>query len=137
MIAPDVEAKTLGSWLWDDFVEAQMKNPALTAEEMANMIAADERIPYSMGAMAIEPGYLAGFDNEVTGFVAGATFVPMIGGSAFVGYIFDLSEGVDVAAFVESLEQNCNPKWNLCAYADQTVIGAIDNRVFFVMCPKY
>ena len=131
-VTPDVDANTLGGQLWAAFVAAE----AATAEEMANILATNENIQFMCGAMPIEPGYLSGFDIEINGFSSGALYMPFIGSIPFVGYIFDLAEGADVAAFIAELEANCNPRWNICVCAEQTVIGSKGNRVFFLMCPE-
>ena len=132
-VTPDVDANTLGGQLWAAFVAAE----AATAEEMANILATNENIQFMCGAMPIEPGYLSGFGEfEVKGFEQGALYMPFIGSIPFVGYIFDLAEGADVAAFIADLEANCNPRWNICVCAEQTVIGSKGNRVFFLMCPE-
>ena len=136
-VTPTVDAATLGGKLWAAFEAAQAANPSATAEEMANILATNENIPFMCGAMPIEPGFLAGFgEYEVTGFEQGAVYMPMIGSIPFVGYIFDLADGADVAAFIQSLEENCNPRWNICVTAEQTVVGSKGNRVFFLMCPE-
>ena len=135
-VTPNVDANTMGGKLWAAFEAAQAANPSATAEEMANILATNENIPFMCGAMPIEPGFLAGFgEYEVTSFEQGAVYMPMIGSIPFVGYIFDLADGADVAAFIQSLEDNCNPRWNICVTAEQTVVGSKGNRVFFLMCP--
>ena len=134
-VTPDVDAATWGGELWAAFEAAQAANPSATAEEIAAALAADPSIPFFPMSMAVEPGYLAGFDNEVKGFEKGAMFGPMIGSIAFVGYVFDLAEGADVAAFINGLLADCNLRWNVCVAADQAVAGSKGNRVFFVMCP--
>ena len=132
-VTPEVDAETLGGKLWAAF---QAADASVSAEEMANILATNENIQFMCGAMAIEPGFLSGFGEfEVKGFEQGALYMPFIGSIPFIGYIFDLAEGADVAAFVKGLEDNCNPRWNICVTADQTVIGTKGNRVFFLMCP--
>lgn len=134
-VTPDVDASTWGGKLWAAFEAAQAANPSATAEDIANTLSADASIPFFAMAMAVEPGYLGGFDNEVKGFEQGAMFAPMIGSIPFVGYIFDLAEDADVAAFIDGLLADCNLRWNICVAADQAVAGSKGNRVFFVMCP--
>jgi hypothetical protein len=56
-------------------------------------------------------------------------------GVAFVGYVFDLADGADTAAYMNMLNFNKEPRWNGCTIADMTVIDAIGNTVFMVMCP--
>ena len=136
-VTPSVDANTMGGKLWAAFEAAQAANPSATAEEMANILATDSCIEFMCGAMPIEPGFQAGFGEfEVKGFEQGAMYMPFIGSIPFVGYIFDLADGADVAAFMAELEANCNPRWNICVCAEQTVIGSKGNRVFFLMCPE-
>lgn len=86
--------------------------------------------------MPVEAGFLTGFDNaEITGFESGVMFAPMIGTIPFVGYVFTLADGADVAAFVKTLEDNANLRWNICTQADEMVAHAEGNTVFFVMAP--
>ena len=69
-------------------------NPAATAVDAAFMLSMHESIPFMAGSAEIMPGLLAGFNNyEVTGFKSGAMFGPMMGSTAFIGYIFELEEG--------------------------------------------
>lgn len=134
-VTPDVDASTWGGKLWAAFEAAQAANPSATAEEIATILSTDSSIPFFAMAMAVEPGYLGGFDNEVKGFEQGAMFAPMIGSIPFVGYVFDLAEDADVASFIDGLLADCNLRWNICVAADQAVAGSKGNRVFFVMCP--
>ena len=86
--------------------------------------------------MPVEAGFLTGFDNaEITGFDKGVMFAPMIGTIPFVGYVFTLADGTDAAAFVKTLEDNANLRWNICTQADEMVTVAEGNVVFFVMAP--
>lgn len=86
--------------------------------------------------MPVEAGLLNGFDNaEITGFDAGVMFAPMIGTIPFIGYVFTLADGADVDAFVKTLEDNANLRWNICTEADEMVAVAEGNTVFFVMAP--
>ena len=135
-VTPSVDADTMGGKLWAAFEAAVAANASASAEEIANTLLTDPCIPFMGGAMPVEPGLQTGFGNyEVKGFEQGAVFMPMIGSIPFVGYIFDLADGADVAAFVKGLETNAVPNWNVCTTADQTVAGSKGNRVFFVMCP--
>ena len=138
VIEPNVDANTLGGKLWSAFVAAKEEKPETTAEEMANLLVTNEAILFSGGAMALEANqeFFTGFDNyTITGYESGAIYMPMIGTIPFVGYVFDLAEGADVAAFVKALTDNANPRWNICVTAEQTVAGAYGNTVFFLMCP--
>ena len=82
----------------------------------------------------MEEGFLMGFSADITGFDKAVMFAPMIGAIPFVGYIFELSSADDCEAFCAMLLENCDPRWNICTEADETVCGSADNLVFFVMC---
>lgn len=105
------------------------------AEAMAEKLVSQDWIPFSGMAAAVEPGYLAGFTGEIDGFAEGATFGPVISAIPFVGYVFRLADGTDVGAFVQSLIDTADLRWNICTEADEMVCEAIDNTVFFVMSP--
>ena len=107
-----------------------------SALQIAEKLVTNEIIPFAGGAMEVEPGLLAGFDNyEVKGFKSGAVFMPMIGSIAFVGYVFEQEAGADFNAFVNELTSNSNPRWNICVEAEETVTGTEGNMVFFCMSP--
>ena len=107
-----------------------------SALQIAEKLVTNKIIPFAGGAMEVEPGLLAGFDNyEVKGFKSGAVFMPMIGSIAFVGYVFELEAGADADAFVNELTTNANPRWNICVEAEETVTGTEGNMVFFCMSP--
>ena len=139
VIYPDVEMGSWGETLWEALETNMNDNPSATAVDAAFMVAMHESIPAEamFGSAEIMPGLLAGFNNyEVTGFKSGAMFGPMMGSVAFIGYVFELEEGADVDAFMTGLTENCDPRWNICVEAEQTVVGAYNNMVFFLMCPK-
>lgn len=137
VIDPDVEENTWGEMLWEAFETNMNDNPSATAVDAAFMLSMHESIPFMAGSAEMMPGYLAGFDNEeITGFKSCAMFGPMMGSIAFVGYVFELEEGADVNAFMTMLKDGANPAWNVCVTADQTVVGAYNNLVFFLMCPN-
>lgn len=135
-IIPEVDETSVGGIHWNAFVEAKAANPEATAEELANTLVTLEINQFMGGAMPVDPAYFPGFDNyAVTGYESGAMFMPMIGSIAYVGYVFELAEDADVAAFVQGLVDNANPRWNICVEADQTVAGSQGTTVFFLMCP--
>ena len=119
---------------------AEFKTLAATetdAQKIADALAASSAVS-AIGAatMTVEPGFLTGFDNaEITGFDTGVMFAPMIGTIPFVGYVFDLADGTDADAFVKTLEENANLRWNICTMADEMVAVAEGNIVMFVMAP--
>lgn len=132
----DPEPTTVGTFLRKDFKDQLAENADLTAQELADALLTNENIAFEGATMPVEPGLLTGFDNaEITGFSEGVMFAPMIGTIPFVGYVFVLEDGTDVDAFVKTLEENANPRWNICTEAEETVTGSVDNKVFFVMCP--
>ena len=146
VIAPEVAEGTFGAIMWDAFLAEMQNNADATMFDVANNLSMNEAIQFMAGAMEVEEGLLMGFgyrdeatgdfvDVEITGFESGAVFMPMIGSIPFIGYVFDLAEGTDVNAFMTTLTENCNPSWNVCVTADQTLVGAYENTVFFLMCP--
>ena len=125
--------ETVGEILLADFKE----NPDGTAQDIADRLITNEIIPFAGGAMAVEPGFLNGFDNaEITGFKEGVMFSPMMGTIPFVGYIFVLEDNADVDAFKDTLEQNANLRWNICTEAEELTVDNEGNTVFFLMSPK-
>ena len=86
--------------------------------------------------LPVEAGFLTGFSSDITGFESATLFAPGMMGVAFVGYVFDLAEGADVKAFIKTLTDNADTRWNMCTEAEMTAVGAYKNSVIFVMCPK-
>ena len=133
----EVSGDTVGNVLAQEFHALKAENAEITAQEMADAILANPMIQFQGGSMPIEEGLLAGFDNtEIKGFNSGVMFAPMIGSIPFVGYVFTLDEGADVDAFMQTLKDNANPRWNVCVEAEETIVENADNMVFFVMCPS-
>ena len=131
-------ADTVGAALLNGFNEYVKANPEATAMDIANNAITNSVIPaeLSLMTMEMEPGYLNGFDNfEVTGFEQAVMFAPMMGTIPFVGYIFTLPADADVQAFMDSLTQNANLRWNVCTSADEMTVSHVDNTVFFLMAP--
>lgn len=147
-IIPSVDADTFGGMIWDAFYADITANPDASAEELAANIVDSGIIPFSLGGMALNnlavPDaegklYLQGFDNyDFAGLDTekSAVFLPMIGSIPFIGYIFELSDGVDAADFIKALEENANLRWQICVSADQMVAGSVGSKVFFLMCPE-
>ena len=132
-----VSGDTIGAMLAEEFHALKAENAEITAQEMADAILANPMILFSGASMEVEPGLLSGFGNaEITGFENGVMFAPMIGSIPFVGYVFTLADGADVDAFMTTLSDNADPRWNICVEAEETVIENADNMVFFVMCPS-
>ena len=136
-VGNEVSGDTVGNMLAQEFHALKAENAEITAQEMADAILANPMIQFQGGSMPIEEGLLAGFDNaEIKGFNSGVMFAPMIGSIPFVGYVFTLEEGADVDAFMQTLKDNANPRWNVCVEAEETIVENADNMVFFVMCPS-
>ena len=132
-----VSGDTVGAMLAEEFHALKAENPEISAQEMADAILANPMIQFGGATMEVEQGLLTGFGNaEITGFENGVMFAPMIGSIPFVGYVFTLEDGVDAAAFMQTLTDSANPRWNVCVEADETVVENADNMVFFVMCPS-
>lgn len=130
-------ADTVGQTLLQDFLSRAEADPALSAQEHADALLTNAVIEFSGAAMPVENGLLTGFGNaEITGFQEGVMFAPMIGTIPFVGYIFVLEEASDTASFMTTLEENANPRWNICTEADETIVESSGNTVFFLMCPS-
>lgn len=137
-IVPNVDTDTLGYAYFEKFLEIKKADSTKNAEAIANDI-----INSNLGnafqwpmVMSVEPGLLTGINGEVDGFESAVTFGPGMMGVAFMGYVFDLAEGADVAAFVKMLGENANPRWNVCTEAEMTAIGAYKNSVILVMCER-
>ncbi len=133
--APSATADTLGNTLYKDFLDKVKANPDMSVEELANQIIANPVIQFGPAVMPVEAGYLPGFTTEIGGFKSGAMFAPMIGSIPFVGYVFELESEDDVEAFLTTLKDTSDPRWNVCVEADETVMGNYGAKVFFVMCP--
>ncbi len=128
------ESATLGNTLLADFKEKA--NSGMDALAIAEALVTSPVIKFSGGAMPIEEGLLSGFGNaEIKGFKSGAMFAPMIGSIPFVGYVFELSDGINASSFISTLKSNADLRWNICTSADEMVTGSVGNKVFFVMCP--
>lgn len=135
MITPEFAEKTAGETLWNAFLTAVKENEEATVEDIANDIIANDIIEFFGGVTVVEEGWLAGFSTEISGFEAGASFGPMMSSIAFIGYVFELSDDADVNAFMNTLKENSNPRWNICVEADYTQMGAYGNKVYFLMYP--
>lgn len=128
---------TVATTLVAAFKDIVANGTDLTALAIGEELAQNEVIAAaSMGAMEVEAGFLSGFDNaEITGFKSGVMVAPMIGSIPFVSYVFELEEGADAEAFVKTLTDNANLRWNICVTADEMASATEGNFVFFVMAP--
>ena len=131
------EPKTVGQTLLADFKAKVEENAEVTAQELADGLITNEIIPFMGGSMPVEQGLLMGFGNaEINGFEEGVMFAPNIGTIPFIGYVFTLEDGTDVEAFVKTLQDNADLRWNICVEAEEMVVESVGNKVFFVMCPS-
>ena len=128
----DPAPTTVGTKLLADFRTMADKTP----QEIADALLTNEVIQFMPMTMPVEEGFLNGFNEEIKGFKEGVMFGPMIGTIPFVGYVFTVADGGDVDAFVKTLEDNANLRWNICTEAEELIVEAEGNTVFFVMCPK-
>ena len=128
---------TFGEALTEAFKTFAEANADATSEEVVAAISPIMENYFGPMVMPVEEGLLTGFDNaEIKGFEEATTFAPMIGTIPFVGYVFTLPADADADAFVTTLTDNANPRWNICTEADETVVETVGNKVFFVMCPS-
>lgn len=133
--APAASGDTLGNTLRADF-EAKAADGMLSTQILADQLMENPIIAFSPATMPVEAGMLMGFgEAEITGFKEGTMFSPMIGSIPFIGYIFELEEGTDGEAFMQTLKDNADPRWNICVEAEEMVVNQVGNKVFFVMCP--
>ena len=120
--SPDFQVHMVGSG---------RNHETIAGEIMATKLGTVVQMPM---VMPVEPGYLTGFAGEFDGFSSAAVFTSGMMGVAFCGYVFDLAEDADVAAFITRVEENVDPRWNGCTEAEMTAIGAYENSVFLIMC---
>lgn len=112
-------------------------NADKSVSEIAELILADPSIEFMTASMPVEEGYLTGFDNaEITGFEEGVMFGPAIGTIPFVGYVFKLGDDADAKAFMQTLKDSANLRWNICTEADEVIVENEGDLVLFIMCPQ-
>ncbi len=120
------------------FVEAfktEAVKEGATANTIATALSANEAVAFMPMVQDMEAGYLAGFNADITGFTACTAFMPMIGTIPFVSYVFELAEDADADAFVTTLKDNANLRWNICTAAEEMLVETEGNFVFFIMAP--
>lgn len=126
----------LGDQLQSAFLEAAEADPGQSAMDAVSALMGSPALSFGPVTAEVEPGLLTGFGNtEITGFEQGVMFAPMIGSIPFVGYVFRVAADADAQALAGLLEENADPRWNICTEADQTVVAVSGSLVFFVMCP--
>ncbi len=120
------------------FVEAfkaEAVKEGATANTIATALSTNETVAFMPMVQDMEAGYLAGFDADITGFAACTAFMPMIGTIPFVSYVFELAADADADAFVTTLKDNANLRWNICTAAEEMLTATEGNFVFFIMAP--
>lgn len=127
----DTPTDTVASKLYELF-ETEIATTDDINEVANKLIEAEYFKEVSMTTMEVEPGFLNGFEAEITGFNNGVMFAPMIGTIPFVGYIFETD---NTELLIDELETNASLNWNICTTADEMLVKAHDNYVFFVMSP--
>ena len=135
--AEEIKADTVGTKLYVDFKGKSEADPAATAQSLADAVMANPMIQFMPMTMPVEQGLLSGFGNaEIKGFKEGVMFGPAIGSIPFIGYVFTLDEGTDTEAFMTTLKDNADLRWNICVEAEEMVCETVGDKVFFVMSPK-
>ncbi len=115
--------------------KAEAAKEGATANTIATALSANELVAFMPMVQDMEAGYLAGFSADITGFKACTAFVPMIGTIPFVSYVFELEADADKDAFITTLKDNADLRWNICTAAEEMVAETEGNFVFFVMAP--
>lgn len=132
----DLGDHTVGSYLLSEFQSLMSENPAMSAQEIADALCASPAISLiGPVTMAMEEGYLPGFTTDITGFEECITFGPAISSQPFVGYVFDMSADADIDAFMTTLADNSDLAWQVCVMADELMLTAVEDKVFFLMSP--
>lgn len=126
---------TMGQVLLEDFRTRAQAGETGDLQTLGESLLSNSVIRFNGASSLVETGYLQGFSKEIDGFQEGVMFGPMMGSIAFVGYVFRLEDGADVDAFVKTLKDNADPRWQICVEANETVVDIYGNTVFFVMCP--
>ena len=121
---------TLGSKLVNQFQKhAKEESDPM---EIAQKIVADDLAEISLDAESVEPGWLNGFYENVTGFTKGVMIAPVIGSIPYVSYVFETD---DPEALVEELDEKHNMRWNICTEAEEKVSSIYENLVYYAMVP--
>ncbi len=125
---------TVAATLTEAFKTAAAEKDA-TTNTIATALSTNSVVAFMPMVQDMEAGFLAGFNADITGFKACTAFVPMIGTIPFVSYVFELEADADKDAFIKTLEENANLRWNICTAAEEMVVETVDNFVFFIMAP--
>lgn len=133
----ETEPDTLGQSLLQAFQTAYEADPQADLDTLAQGLLTQETVGFQGTTAPVEPGTLMGFGNTpIEGFSQGVMFAPVIGTIPFLGYLFRLDGGTDGDAFVKTLEDNADLRWNICTQADECIVRREGDVVFFLMCPR-
>lgn len=127
------EPSTVAQALAMDFESKVSSNAQMNCEALADYLLQNEVCSFSGMTLPVQEGFLNGFTSEVTGFSEAAMFSPMIGAIPFVAYVFQVESNQD--AFIQTLKEKADLRWNVCTQADEMVAVSKGNKVFFVMAP--
>ena len=105
--------------------------------EFASKLAETCGVPFELASISAQPGELAGFNEPIQDFVSAVQFGPMIGSIPFVGYLFELEDGVSGEDFAENLKAAANLRWNICTEAETITVIPEGNTVLFIMHTNY
>ena len=125
-------AEAVPDTLGKKYVAVFDKSKETTADAVVSELLNQVETEISLDKVEVAEGYLAGFDNEISGFSKAVMFTPMIGSIPFVGYVFETD---DTEKLLSTLKESANPAWNICVEADETVYSVKDGLVLFLMCP--
>lgn len=102
-------------------------------KKIATTLSTNKSIKIKLDVFDIEEGdYIAGFDEEITGFKKAVGVAPMISTIPFIMYIFEVE---DASKFAQNLESHAQLNWNICTQADEMKTSISGNFVFFIMSP--
>ncbi|MCQ2507378.1 MAG: hypothetical protein MJ097_01160 [Dorea sp.] len=103
-----------------------------TAQELADAMMETGYLEFEPASMAVEPGYLNGFTEEITGFSEGVMFGPAIGSIPFVAYVFVTD---DADSLADTLAHCYDLRWNVCTQADEFQCAIVKDKGCVVMAP--
>lgn len=130
------EPDTLSEKLIAAFEEAVKADSNADAEALAVKMSENELFPFMTLATPLDSdGWFPGLNAVPEGFESAASFGPAISTIPFIGYVFELKDGIDADTFVKSLEDSADLGWNICTHADEMASGIAGNKVCFVMTP--
>lgn len=102
--------------------------------ELAQSIKDNIDVAYNLDISYVNPGYLPGFVQDITGFEEGVLIAPVVGTIPFVCYIFKTD---NIEVLKSNLEKFADMRWNICTEADEQIINSKGNYVLFAMVPSF